>query len=652
MERNTQRNGSVNIVLLLVMAGGTFAVGRSSQALSPQVSAAFLLLGVFVAAVSWFQMRLEERERIEKFEYDEVTRGGAASGTLFASPDAENFPVQRSREQFERYFIPGFTILVLLLEAGGLWWLWRWLDRTGPAAPLRQPLVAMSILGLMALLAFVLGQFSAGLARLEGRRLLNPGASQLLLGAYLLALNIAAIAAEQFGFSQVDRYLARGLTVLLGLLAVENLLSLLLEIYRPRVKGRVARLLYESRLVGLVSHPEGIFTTAAHALDYQFGFKVSDTWFYQFLQRSFIWLVLAQLAILLASTCLVYIEPGAEGVLERFGRPVNGREILPTGFHLKLPWPVEQVYRFRTDQIQVFDVGAEHPEEGEEAGEHDGDRSGEGAVLWTVSHLKEEFHLLVASREAAEGGGAPEAGAGAGAGPKKAPPVNLLTVGLPVQFQINDVRAWAYHFRDAGQLLKQIASREVVRYLVGVDVNDIMSTARFETAEELKRRIQARADELQLGVKILFVGLQDVHPPVEVGEAYERVVGAKQRREAEILRAQAYASRTNAAAVAESLQRRLVADGARLRRVAGAKASESLFTNQMAAYQASPEVYTQRAYLQTLAQKGANARKFVVTATNKEEVLMLNMEDKLRDDALLNLALPAAPSSAPKAASP
>ena len=84
---------------------------------------------------------------------------------------------------------------------------------------------------------------------------------------------------------------------------------------------------------------------------------------------------------------------------------------------------------------------------------------------------------------------------------------------------------------------RQISTREVVRYLVGVDVNEIMSTTRFAAAEELKKRIQARADELKLGVHILFVGLQDVHPPVEVGEAYERVVGAKQKREADILKA-------------------------------------------------------------------------------------------------------------------
>jgi membrane protease subunit HflK len=68
--------------------------------------------------------------------------------------------------------------------------------------------------------------------------------------------------------------------------------------------------LYESRLVGLLGQPEAIITTAAHALDYQFGFKVSDTWFYRFLEKALGWLVLAQFGILVLSTCFVIVDRG------------------------------------------------------------------------------------------------------------------------------------------------------------------------------------------------------------------------------------------------------------------------------------------------------------------------------------------------------
>ena len=74
------------------------------------------------------------------------------------------------------------------------------------------------------------------------------------------------------------------------------------EIYRPRMKGQVAHLLYDSRLVGLLGQPGGIFSTVAQAIDYQFGFKVSDTWFYRFLEKAMVWIVLLQLGFDWAST--------------------------------------------------------------------------------------------------------------------------------------------------------------------------------------------------------------------------------------------------------------------------------------------------------------------------------------------------------------
>lgn len=638
MERTNQKQAAINLVILLAAGVGAAATALSCRVLSAQLACGFLLLGVLLGLISWFQMRLEDRERLEKLEFDEVTRGGAASSTLFQAGEAEAFPARRSREQFERFFIPAFTVLVMLAQAAACILAWRWLAKM-PVAPVpAYPFVAMSALGLTALVLFLLGQYSSGLARLESQRLLMPAASAQLLGAYALALVVAALVGVQAGFPGLDALLARVFCVLLGALAVENLLVLLLEIYRPRVRGAAVRLLYESRLIGLLSHPEGLFTTLAHTLDYQFGFKVSETWFYQFLRRSAAWLALAYFTILTASTCLVYVGPGEQALLERFGQPVAGRTLLGPGFHLKLPWPVDQAHRHRTQEIQQFEIGSEHEDESAEAdghGGHDGEKEkgGEAAVLWTVSHYKEEFHLLVASRETAD---MPTNNATG----KRAPPVNLLAVGVPVQFQVANLTNWAYRYSDAAGLLKQIATREVVRYLVGVDVNEIMSTARFTAGEELRRRIQARADELELGARILFVGLQDVHPPVAVGAAYEKVVGSKQRRDAAILRAQADATRTNALAQSAALRRRLTADAQSAGKIAGAAATKALFTNQIAAFRASPEVYSQRAYLQTLARHGSGARKFILATTNAQEVLLLNMEDKIRDD-LQNVLIPA-----------
>ena len=429
------------------------------------------------------------------------------------------FPAQKSREQFERFFVPLFTAILCLVQAGGAYFLWRWLTKVGPTTELKEPTTALSLFSLFALVLFLLGKFSATIARLGNARLLRSGSGYLLLSAYICAFVALAIVGIKFEFPRADLYVAYGFCALLALVAVETLINLILEMYRPRVKGKVERPLYESRLVGLLGQPEGLITTAAQALDYQFGFKVSETWFYRFFEKALAWLLLLQLGVLFLSSSVVFIEAGEQGLLERFGRPVAGRTLLNPGAHFKFPWPMDKVYRFRTEQIQEFEIGTA-PDAIREEGP---------VVLWTVAHTKED-NFLVANRAPVS------AEAASATGTKRTPPVSLLTGTIPIQFQITNLIAWAYNNEDASSLLQDLASREIVRYLAGVDMNEVMSYGRLEAALNLQERIQQAADQLKLGAQIVSVSMQDLHPPVKVAPDYEKVVAAVQTKQARILR--------------------------------------------------------------------------------------------------------------------
>ena len=285
MERSIQKNGLVNLLVLVAVGVAGLAAARLANSLAGLVGILFLGIGVLVAAVSWFQMRLEDRERLEKLEFDELakTHGGSA---LFETRDAEVFPAQRSREQFERFFVPAFTVLLFLLKAGGAYFVWRWMSQSTTVAEVTQAPAGLGLFAVIALILFLLGRFSATIARLERHRLLRPAASYLLFNAFLCLVVALGLVGVWAGFPKTDFYVAHALCILLGLVALETLVQLVLEVYRPRVKGKVERPLYESRLVGLLGQPEGLVTTAAQALDYQFGFKVSETWFYRFFEQA------------------------------------------------------------------------------------------------------------------------------------------------------------------------------------------------------------------------------------------------------------------------------------------------------------------------------------------------------------------------------
>ena len=623
MDRNVQKNGLVNLVAAVMIFIAAFVVTSYVNSLAGQACVIFLGLGVLVTFAGWFQMRLEENERLEKLEFEELARTRGET-TLFAAKDAEIFPAQRARAQFEKFFVPGFGVLLFLLEAGAAWLLWRWISKADNGIVPDRAMASLSLFGILALLLFLLGRFSVTIARLENHRLLRPGASFLLAGAYICALTALGLAGVEAKFLPADLWIARALCLLLGLMAAEMLVTLLLEIYRPRLKGKIARPLYESRLVGLLAQPESLFTTAAQALDYQFGFKVSETWFFQLLQKNLPVLLLAQLAVLLLSTGIVFIDPGEQAVLERFGRPVA---VLEPGAHLKWPWPADLIYRYRTEQIQTFVVGYQSDAQSEAA----------TTILWSVSHAKED-NFLVGNR-------APVTIQNEGADTNdalKAPPVSLIAVSIPVQFQITNVMDWATNNADPAYLLQTLATRAVVHFLAGVDLNDVMSHSRQEAAQTLREQVQAAANTARLGAKITFVGLQDIHPPTPVAADYEKVVGAEQTRIASNLLAQAQAIRTNALARARAFTTTNVADALRQRLEVSAYARAALFTNQIPAFEAAPSVYRQRAYFQMFADATAGARKYILLVTNTSDVVVFNLEDKIRED-LLNLNVPSSP---------
>ena len=621
MERNTQKNGLVNLMAAVMIFIAAFVVAVFVKSLAGQAASIFLGLGALVAFASWFQMRLEENERLEKLEMDELARSKGESA-LFDAKASEVFPARRSREQFEKFFVPGFAVLLFLLQAGGAYLLWRWSGRTTAVIAPEKAMPALAVFAIFALLLFLIGRFSVTIARLGDFRLLRPGSSFLLAGAYVCAFTALGIAGIKTGFPKADFWAARALCVLLGLMAVEMLLTLLLEIYRPRVRGKIARPLYESRVVGLLAQPESLLTTAAQTLDYQFGFKVSETWFLQLLEKNIAILILVQLAVLFLSTSVVFVDPGEQVVLEHFGKP--RAQPLNSGAHWKWPWPVDMAYRYRTDEIQTFEVGFTP----------DAQSRSETTILWSVAHAK-EVNFLVGNRQLAT----VQNGSAATNEFSKTPPVSLISVSIPVQFQITNVMDWAYKNAGQSNLLEDLAARDVVRFLAGADFLDVMSHTRLEAAQELQRQIQADANARGLGVKILFVGLEDIHPPVAVASDFENVVGAQQQMIAETNNAVADAIRTNTMAGATAFAATNAAEANRIQLETLAWARAALFTNQIPAFEAAPSVYEQRAYFQMFADATKNARKYILLTTNNYDVFQFDLEDKIAPD-LLNVNVP------------
>ena len=633
-QQNSKKLGFINGLVLLVVTIAALFLALKAGSTVGLAGVVLLSIGTLISFFGFIQSHLIDRERVEALEMQELDRT-QGNESLFAGAAEDAYPARNARRQFEKWVVPAFSVLVLIGQALGLWWIYGELkDWTGGPTP-DGAVLSIMFFGLFMVVLFMMGKYSAGLARMDGQELLRPGANYMLLGSVISAAAVLAQAASFFGYSAWDKGITWVVFAVIAVSALENLVTLVLEIYRPRLDDKKARLLYDSRLIGLLGQPGGLVSTATQALDYQFGFKVSETWFYKYLEQKLALIIAIQVAVLFLSSSFVVIQQNEEAFLERFGK--RNDHLLP-GFSFKLPWPIDKVYRYKTKKIQNFVLGVLDKDEA--AKPNSGDPEDVQVLLWTSQHNhgsskdpEQNYNMIVASSDVLLNTVASDS-----------VPVNLLTVSIPVQYRINNLTNWVYNTDNAGSMLQKLSMRAVTRYLIGVDINELMGPGRTKAQEELKKDIQQQVDIQQLGAEIVFVGLQDIHPPVGqneqskasggVAENYEKVnvaqlhsetnrLGALQYKAGKVPQARGAASELLAKARSESTNK-----------VAKAKAEAGLFDQQMSAFNAAPSVYKTRSKLDAFQRATKGVRKYILSDPANRDIINLELQDKLRSDLL------------------
>ena len=633
-QQNSKKLGFINGLVLLVVTIAALFLALKAGSTVGLAGVVLLSIGTLISFFGFIQSHLIDRERVEALEMQELDRT-QGNESLFAGAAEDAYPARNARRQFEKWVVPAFSVLVLIGQALGLWWIYGELkDWTGGPTP-DGAVLSIMFFGLFMVVLFMMGKYSAGLARMDGQELLRPGANYMLLGSVISAAAVLAQAASFFGYSAWDKGITWVVFAVIAVSALENLVTLVLEIYRPRLDDKKARLLYDSRLIGLLGQPGGLVSTATQALDYQFGFKVSETWFYKYLEQKLALIIAIQVAVLFLSSSFVVIQQNEEAFLERFGK--RNDHLLP-GFSFKLPWPIDKVYRYKTKKIQNFVLGVLDKDEA--AKPNSGDPEDVQVLLWTSQHNhgsskdpEQNYNMIVASSDVLLNTVASDS-----------VPVNLLTVSIPVQYRINNLTNWVYNTDNAGSMLQKLSMRAVTRYLIGVDINELMGPGRTKAQEELKKDIQQQVDIQQLGAEIVFVGLQDIHPPVGqteqskasggVAESYEKVnvaqlhsetnrLGALQYKAGKVPQARGAASELLAKARSESTNK-----------VAKAKAEAGRFDQQMSAFNAAPSVYKTRSKLDAFQRATKGVRKYILSDPANRDIINLELQDQLRSDLL------------------
>jgi membrane protease subunit HflK len=626
----------------------------------------FILASLLVWLVLLFTFHLRSLAEREKLDMAQLASSDQGE-TIFqggADRQALLHVAGQRLKVFEKWFIPSFSILIAVYEiAIGLWLFYSVRSDEFVVGQVNNPQLAAIFMVMVAFLSFLISRYATGLSGEKRWQLLRAGGSYMLVIALLSLLLAISLALTQFKH-EIGINILRWITpVLLVVMGVEICLNTVLDVYRPRLAGQAVRLALDSRLMAIINEPGGILHTFASAIDYQFGFKVSQTWFYQLIVRAAVPMVLFFLAVLSLLSCVVVVGPGEGAIIQHLGK-FDADSVVGSGLHFKLPWPFDVAEIYPIDKVQLINIGFEKGDDHKDDGK---------PLLWGEQHYETEYNLLVATD--IEQSDVDE----------EIAPVSIVNAAVPVKYKINDLYKYVRNTIDPQERLSAICYAELSRYAASAKIEtegddiegakrlSIIGAGRWGAGEQLQKSIQSKADAAKLGVEIVFVGLQGVHPPKEVAEAYQNVIGSIQKRQAEILVAEGQSNKIltevcgsvkkadQLYAIAQRL-RQAKADGNEdtievvskelynavegaggemfktlaeahsyaYGRVSAAKAAGQRFAGQLEAYAASPMIYKKQYRLDMLIDALKDVRKYVIVAEEDDtEIYIINLEEKL-----------------------
>ncbi|HED53510.1 MAG TPA: hypothetical protein ENJ00_04845, partial [Phycisphaerales bacterium] len=311
----------------------------------------FVLLGSGVWLTLAIIFDQHRRERIEAIEQENFAEQDLVGSNVFEDAGADLLVAARRLDSLYKYMLPAVSLAMgaaligagLLRFGGGDETVIEGMNRGVSGADVGTGSHGWAIaIGIgVAVIGFVFARFTSGMARAKVWENLRGGAV-FSVGSALFGLAIAvAQFADLAGFDAPLRWLNPTLSVVMIVLGAEIFLNFALDIYRPRPAGEYPRPAFDSRLLGFVAAPDRIAESINDAINYQFGYEVTGSWFYKLLSRSFLWLVLFGGVSMWLLTSFAVIEPHQRGLLLVNGSP-RGEELGP-GLHVKPPWPFGKV---------------------------------------------------------------------------------------------------------------------------------------------------------------------------------------------------------------------------------------------------------------------------------------------------------------------
>jgi HflK protein len=334
--------------------------------------------------------------------------------------------------------------------------------------------------------------------------------------------------------------------------------------------------------------------------------------------------MLVSLAALWVASGAYVVKPEQAAVVQRFGR-----KLLPyrsPGLHYALPWPVESVNRIDAARVRAMELGFRTVRSQEQTVEP-------AAYEWNVAHgtgryvQKLDEALMLTGDQ------------------------NLVTANAVVHYIIDRPDDYLFQLADPEGTLRGVAEGSI-RSVFGAGELDVALTTGREALEARARgEMQKRLERYGTGIRVLSVRLQDVHPPLEVVDAFREVSTAFEEKNRLINEAEAYRNQQIALARGQAASRIEEARGYLVGRTNRATGDAHHFLQSEAAYRTAPGPTETRLFLESMEQVLPGRNKLILETNGKGKRQLLTIDSQSLRVLLPNLdqqAQPVPPNLIPR----
>ncbi len=323
----------------------------------------------------------------------------------------------------------------------------------------------------------------------------------------------------------------------------------------------------------------------------------SALWLYRRRHQSIRPAILACAGLLLFSGIYI-IRPDEMGIVLRYGRKVQPYS--GPGLHYKWPWPVDRLTRIKVHQVRVIEVGfrsnASTPD------------TEPAAYEWNAQHRSRRFQRKAEEALMLTGD------------------QNMIELNATVHYDL--LRPDEFLFRQLdGEATVRAATESTIQLITTTTpLDEILTTGRRAVEVRAARDLQRRLDKYDTGVRVLSFRLQDVHPSLEVVDAFREVSGAYEEKNRLINEAEAYRNEQIALARGKAKARLAEADAYSTARRNRADGDANRFDQREAAFRSAPGPTELRLYLEAMEQVLPGKKKLILDHTKSARRLFL-LED-------------------------